>query len=293
MMVEVKITYSGRPIDTNDVIFIRNLINNNPGKSRCFISKELCKQWNWKQRNGYLKDMVCRGLLKKLENEGLIIQPPKKFTPNNPFANKKPPQVIDVDKTPVKTNLKNLQPIELKSVRKTKDEKLYNSLIHEYHYLKYTLPVGENFKYIAFSNNRPIGCLGWTSPAWHIRCRDKFIGWELDVRMKNLHLIAYNTRFLVLPWIQSQNLASHLLSLNARIISKDWLDFYKHPIYYLETFVDTQKGFKGTCYKAANWVYLGKTTGRGKLAPSHKQNRSLKDVYGYPLRKNFREMLCH
>ncbi len=232
-------------------------------------------------------------MLKKLENEGLIIQPPKKFTPNNPFANRKPPQIIEVDKTPVKTELKNLQPIELKSVRKTEDEKLYNSLIHEYHYLKYTLPVGENFKYIAYSNNRPIGCLGWTSPAWYIGCRDKFIGWESKVRMKNLHYIAYNTRFLVLPWIQSQNLASHLLSLNARIISTDWLDFYKHPIYYLETFVDTERGYKGTCYKAANWTYLGKTTGRGKLAPSHKQNRSIKDVYGYPLCKNFKEMLCH
>ena len=225
--MEVNITYSGRQIDTNDVIFIKNLINNNPGKSRCFISKELCRLWDWKQRNGYLKDLACRGLLKKLENEGLIIQPPKKFTPNNRFANRKPRQIIDVDKTPVKTCLKNLQPIELRSVRKTKDEKLYNSLIHEYHYLKYTLPVGENYKYIAFSNNRPIGCLGRTSPAWYIGCRDKYIGRESNVRMKNLHLIAYNTGFPVPPRIRPRNLASHLLSLNARIISNKSLKIQK------------------------------------------------------------------
>jgi hypothetical protein len=292
VFMEIKFKYYNRQITTTDIEFIKDLIQRNPGKSRWFISRELCRLWNWRQPNGALRDMVCRGLLKQLEDKGLIVQPPKKRDPNNPFINRKPPQLIDVDNRPLNSNLKTMVPIELKSVRKTKYERLYNSLIHEYHYLKYAQPVGENFKYIAFSNNRPIGCIGWTSPAWYIGCRDRFIGWQLDARNKNLHLIAYNTRFLILPWIKVPYLASHLLSLNAKTISSDWLNFYKHPIYFLETFVDTAK-FNGTCYQAANWIYLGKTTGRGRLDQTHRQNRSLKDVYGYPLHKNFRGYLCH
>lgn len=290
--MEMKIKYSGRPITTEEIQFIKGLIANNPGKSRRYISEELCRLWDWRQRNGALRDMVCRGLLKKLEDNGLIIQPPKKCNPNNPFINRKPPQLIEVDKNPLSSDLKSILPIELKSVRKTKYEKLYNSLIHEYHYLKYAQPVGENFKYIAFSNNCPIACIGWSSAAWYIGCRDRFIGWAADTRQRNLHLIAYNTRFLVLPWIKVPYLASYLLSLNARVINQDWCNFYKHPIYFLETFVDTAK-FKGISYKAANWIYLGKTTGRGRLNPSNCQNRSIKDVYGYSLCKNFRGYLCH
>ncbi len=116
--------------------------------------------------------------------------------------------------------------------------------------------------------------------------------WSAEVREKNLHLMAYQTRFLVLPWVKVSYLASHLLGLIARVISDDWMSFYKHPVYLLETFVDTEK-FKGTCYKATNWTYLGKTTGRGKVCQTNRQNRSIKDVYGYPLHKDFRNLLCH
>lgn len=286
-----KIIYSGRKITEQDIIFIKNLIKSNSNKSRCFISRELCRLWNWRQKNGFLKEIACRKLLKKLEDEGLIVQPPKKCNPNNPFVNRKPPPIVKIDQSPIKCNIQQIQPIEIKSVRKTKYEKLYNSLIQQYHYLKYSYPIGEKFKYIAFSNNLPIGCIGWISPAWHIGCRDRFIGWNRTMRINNLHYIAYNTRFLVLPWIKVENLASHILSLNVRVISTDWLNFYKHPIYLLETFVDRSK-FSGTCYKAANWIYIGKTTGRGKLDQTNKPNRPLKDVYVYPLNTNFRELLC-
>lgn len=290
--MEIKIKYSDRQITAKEIEFIKDLIQSNPDKSRWFISRELCRLWDWRQRNGALRDMVCRGLLKQLENNGLIVQPAKKRDPNNPFVNRKPPQLVEVDSKPLSSNLNSILPIELKSVRKTKYEKLYNSLIHEYHYLKYAQPVGENFKYLAFSNNRPIGCIGWASAAWYIGGRDRFIGWHPNARQKNLHLIAYNSRFLILPWVKVPYLASHLLSLNAKTISTDWLNLYKHPIYFLETFVDTAK-FKAISYKAANWIYLGKTTGRGRLAQTHRQNRSIKDIYGYPLHKNFRGYLCH
>jgi len=290
--MKIDITYHGRRITTKDIAFIKELIAKNPDKSRRFISKEICSKWNWRQQNGALKDMVCRGLLLKLQKEGLITLPPRKRVPNNPFLNRRPPEVLKIDQSPIECNLKDVQPLKLRSVRKTKYEKLYNSLICEHHYLGYKQPVGENFKYIAFSSDRPIGCMGFSSPAWYIGCRDRFIGWSPNIREKNLHLIAYNMRFLILPWVKVPCLASHLLGLASRIVSDDWLGFYNHPIYYLETFVDTEK-FKGTCYRAANWTLLGKTTGRGKLSKTKKVNRSIKDVYGYPLSKNFREILCH
>jgi len=289
--MKIDITYHSRRITTKDIAFTGELIAKNPDKSRRFISQELCRQWNWRQQNGALKDMVCRGLLLKLQKEGLITLPPRKRVPNNPFLNRRPPEAVKIDQSPIECNLKDVQPLKLRSVRKTGYEKLYNSLICEHHYLGYKQPVGENFKYIAFSYGRPIGCMGFSSPVWHIGCRDTFIGWSPKVREKNLHLIAYNTRFLILPWVKVPCLASHLLGLAAHTVSDDWTGFYRHPIYYLETFVDSEK-FAGTCYRAANWIYLGDTTGRG-LDKTHKQNRSIKAVYGYPLSKNFRKVLCH
>lgn len=227
-----------------------------------------------------------------MESVGLITLPPPKRITNNPLAKRKPPELVKVDQTPIVCDIEDIQPIELQSVRKTQYERLYNSLIQEHHYLRYTHPIGENIKYIVFSNGRPIACMGWTSAVRHLGSRDRFIGWSAEIRKKNLHLIAYNTRFLILPWVKVPYLASHLLGLSAHIVPGDWLKFYKHPIYFLETFVDTEK-FQGTCYRAANWIYLGKTTGRGKNDQTNKQNRSIKAVFGYPLQKNFRRILCH
>jgi len=158
--------------------------------------------------------------------------------------------------------------------------------------LGYCHPVGEHLKYIVFTEGRPIACLAWSSAPRHIGCRDKFIGWSADIRKKNLHLIVYNSRYLILPWIQVPYLASHLLGRITKVLPVDWERIYNHPIYFLETFIDTER-FKGTCYKAANWIYLGKTTGRGKNDQTNKPNRSIKAVYGYPLSKDFRKVLCH
>lgn len=289
--MESDFIYHGRQVTHGDIASIRTLIANNSDTSRWFISRELCRQWNWRQQNGALKDMVCRGLLLKLDSVGLITLPPRKRITNNPLVNRKPPELVKVNQTPIVCDIEDIQPIELRSVRKTQYEKLYNSLIHEHHYLGYTHPIGENLKYIVFSKGRSLACMGWTSAVRHIGCRDRFIGWSSEIRKKNLHLIAYNTRFLILPWVKVPYLASHLLGLSARIVPGDWLVFYKHPIYFLETFVDTER-HEGTCYKAANWIYLGKTTGRGKNDQTHKQNRSLKAVFGYPLHKSFRRILC-
>jgi len=233
--------------------------------------------------------MLCRSLLLHLHRSGYINLPPIKFHPNNPLANRTKPKKITVDTTPI-TELPRHEKIEICQVRRTSSEDLYNSLIDQYHYLGYVYPIGEYLKYIFFIADRPIGCMGFSSAVRHIKCRDQFIGWSTQQRASHLHLMAYNTRFLILPWVSIYSLASQLLSKIAKIVSADWLTYYNHPVYYLETFVDTQR-FLGSCYKASNWIYLGNTTGRGKNDHTHQPNRSIKAVWGYPLVKNFRERL--
>ena len=282
--------YRGRDITDSDLAVIRQIIEAYPDGSRRFISQEVCRAWEWRQANGALKDMVCRSLLLLLQSEGLIKLPPPKCKPSNPLANRKKPVKIEVDRTPIQCLIKRLFPIHFKQVRRTQLEKLFNSLISENHYLGYTQPVGEHLKYIAFSNDRPIACLAWSSAPWYIGARDRFIGWSPETRKKNLCLIINNTRFLVLPWVEVPHLASHLLALNRRRLTEDWGLVYNHPVYLLETFVDTER-FQGTCYKADNWIYVGKTTGRGKLSKSTKPTLSKKAVYVYPLIKNFRDRL--
>lgn len=286
------IRYRRRSVTEQDIATIREIITSHPEKSRRFISQEVCRVWNWRQQNGALKDMVCRSLLLLLEEKGLIKQPPRKSVPHNPLANRKKPAWVAVDQTPVKSLLKDLMPVRLVQVRKTSFENTFNSLISEHHYLGYTQPVGEHLKYIAFSQNRPIACLAWSSAPWYIGARDRFIGWPPEVRKKNLHLIAYQSRFLILPWVQVPNLASYLLALNRKCVSLEWMRIYYHPVRLVETFVDTSH-FIGACYRADNWIHVGETTGLGKLSKSKKPTLSKKAVYLYPLTRNFRRELCN
>jgi hypothetical protein len=283
------LTYRNREITQDEVAFIRNLIEKHPEECRTALSKRICRAWDWVQYNGELKDMVCRGLLLRLERQGRIVLPPRKRVPPN-FSRRKQPKRVTVDESPICASLKQLAPITLKQVRRSSLETLFNGLIAQYHYLRYTQPVGEHLKYLAFADGRPVGCLAFSSAAYQLGCRDRFIGWRPEVRKENLHLLAYNTRFLVLPWIKIPHLASHLLAKCAKILPEDWHRLYHHPIYWLETFVDTAH-FKGTCYRAANWILLGKTAGRGKDNNSHMAVRSIKYIYGYPLVKDFRAKL--
>src|SRR6266852_5923131 len=194
------------------------------------------------------------------------------------------------DTTPIQDGLRKLQPLEFEPVRRTEKEPLWNSLLEEHHYLGYEQPVGEHLKYLVWGQGRPVACLAWSSAPRHLRSRDRYIGWNAEARRRNLRFIAYNTRFLILPWVKVEHLASHILGRMASRISADWQRIYGHPIYFPETFVDPER-FRGTCYRAANWVVLGKTTGRGKQSNSYVPNRSIKEVLGYPLAKQFRELL--
>jgi len=288
--VGLEIKYRGKVVTGDDIAFINTLISEHPDDSRRALSKRLCLAWNWVQPNGALRDMVCRGLMLQLHRAGHIILPAKRNRPHNPFVDRKKPQKIDIDQTPIDAALSELGPLQFCQVRRSASEKLYNGLIQQYHYLGYCHPVGEQLKYLVYSRQRPIACLAWSSAPRHIGCRDRYIGWSQQLRKQRIHLLAYNTRFLILPWVGVKHLASHILGRMARMISTDWQSVYSHPICYLETFVDKER-FAGTCYRAANWIYLGDTTGRGKNDQTNKPNRSIKAVWGYPLGKQFRRRL--
>jgi len=283
--------YRGKDYGEQEIEEVRRLVSAYPDKSRFFISKELCRLWNWTQANGCPRDMVCRGLLLKLHAEGRITLPPQKRIPTWLQRRKKGTVSIEVDTSPLDVPLAELLPLKILMVRRTPLERHYRSLIQEHHYLGYSQPVGEHLEYVAFSKERPVACIGWCSAPRHIGCRDRHLGWERAQRIANLHKIAINTRFLILPWVRVPHLASHLLSQMSRRISADWERIYAHQIVWLETFVDPDKGFTGACYKAANWRHLGLTTGRGKNDQLHKPNRSVKYVFGYPLKKDYRKAL--
>ena len=283
-------TYRGSHISAEDIAFINALIAQNPADSRRALSKKLCRAWNWVQPNGALRDMICRGLMLGLHRAGHIRLPEKKSHPKNPFVDRKKPGKVKIDQSPINARLSQIKPFKYEQVRRTPAEKLFNSLIEHYHYLAYCHPVGEQLKYIVYWQKRPIACLSWSSAPRHIGCRDRHIGWSQPLRKERIHLLAYNSRFLILPWVRVKYLASHILGRMARILSADWQAVYRHPIYYLETFVDKQR-FAATCYKAANWICLGDTTGRGKADQTHRPNRTIKAVWGYPLDKQFRKRL--
>jgi len=288
--MDTAFSYRHRAVTDSDITFIRALIAEHPMASRRDLSKKLCHAWNWVQANGAPRDMVCRGLMLALHRAGAIELPPVRLVPPNPLAKRGRPAMVAVDTQPMEVSLAAIQPVELRQVRRTPDEALFNSLLDQYHYLGYSQPVGEHLKYLAFAHGRPIACLAWSSAPRHLGSRDRFIGWTTEARRRNIRLVAYNTRFLILPWVRVPHLASHLLGRMAQVLSGDWERLYGHPIYFLETFIDPQR-FRGTCYRAANWIVLGTTTGRGKDAPTWTPNRPIKEVLGYPLTKDFRQRL--
>jgi len=284
--------YRGRDVTEKDVEFLRQLIAESPGCSRRELSRRVCAAWGWVQESGTPRDMVCRSLLLVLHRSGRIELPPPRFTPvNNVVLRRRPaPQPTDFDCTPIEMPLNELGDLEWRQVRRTSDEGLFHSLLAEHHYLGNVRAVGEHLKFLVLARGRPIACFAWTSPPHKLGPRDRFIGWSMAARDRNRHLIAYNPRYLIPPWVRVRNLASHLLGQMARRLSLEWQRVYGHDICYLETFVDRDR-FAGTCYHAANWIVLGQTKGRGNNARTWEQTRSIKDVLGLPLSEDFRERL--
>jgi hypothetical protein len=284
------LSYRGRTVTHEDLAFLRQLLADQPTLSRRAISQRVCQAWDWRQPNGVLKDAVCRGLLLRLHREGHLQLPaPRHRQTNRPGGHRRAP-AVRIDRTPLDSPLADLLPLTFRLVRRTDEEPLFQALLQEHHELGYTQPVGEHLKYLVYSGARVVAALAWSSAAHGLTCRDRFLGWSREARRRNRHWLAYNSRFLIPPWIRVPHLASHVLGRLARRISQDWEQVYHHPIYFLETFVDPTR-HRGSCYRAANWRVLGETSGRGHRCPSKQPNRPVKLVLGYPLVSSFRERL--
>lgn len=283
------LTIQGRELSAVDIKTISNLIADNPDWHRTRLSKELCERWQWRTPKGLLKDMACRSMLRKLEQKGLVTLPAARHSGNR---QRRIPD-IPHDCNLIETGLRNLRPIQLIPVQnRTAVDDLFHCLMDRYHYLGCKGHVGEHMKYMAVdSENRPVACLLFGSAAWKTSPRDRFIGWDGAARRRNLNLMTNNTRFLILPWIRIPHLASHILGLSLRRLSRDWRDKYSHNICLVETFVDRSQ-FAGTCYQAANWIKIGSSKGRTRQDRYHRIQVSIKDIYVYPLTTNYKKLLC-
>ena len=288
-MVPSNYLIRNRRIGVQELETIRHYIKEHWAAGRSAISRSLCESWNWRQANGRLKDRACRVLLLELEGQGEIELPPRIFYNNR---GKKQPDGsgFQIDEALVSGSISHYCSLTLNMVRGTREEKLWDYLVHTYHYLGKPWIVGSYLKYLAYLDDRLVACLGWGSAAWRVACRDTVIGWDCSQRKKNLPLVANNVRFLILPWVQVEHLASKVLAANIRVLAKDWLSFYHQPIVLLETFVDLGR-FRGTCYRAANWQYVGDTKGIAKSGNRHHRHDQPKGVFLYPLSRDYREKL--
>jgi hypothetical protein len=290
MEQRTELTLQGRRITASDIETVKSLISTNPSWNRTRISKELCMLWDWRRAGGELKDIACRSLLRKLEQLGHIQLPKGKHKNDSP-ARREAAQGVLHSKQPIQSTLKSLYPIKIEVIEKGYGLQLFKYFFSAYHYLGWSGTVGENLKYSFYDcHERPLGCMMFGAAAWKVQPRDNYIGWNRELRERNLPYVANNNRFLVLPWVNVPHLASHMLGKICRRLSKDWQEKYNHPIFLAETFVEKVR-FKGTCYKAANWIHVGVTKGRGKLDTKRECLLAVKDIWLYPLDTSFREKL--
>ena len=279
--------YCGRDFSEPELTLIRALIAEDPTRTRADLSRLACQSLHWLKPNGGLKDMSCRVAMLRMQKDGLIQLPP-------PRCQRPKVRVlasVDTDpQAPLQLPVQALPPLQLRLVGTRADSRRWNEFIHRYHYLGFQTLPGAQLRYWVSADDRLVALLGFGAAAWQCAPRDQFIGWSHEQRQQNLHLVVNNARFLILPWIQSKNLASKILALAARQLPHDWQDRYHYRPRLLETFVEKDR-FTGACYRAANWLHVGQTQGRGKLGPSGKQSVPIKDVWLYSLDKRFRDAL--
>jgi len=291
-MKPILVTIQGEQL-CPDIALIERLLGDNPGWGRTRLSVELCERWNWRAPNGQIKDMACRNLLLRLEQAGQISLPPRQRKSTNAYRNRSPVWVPHTS-NPIEGLLKDLLPLRIARIDAgCEQDRLFRYLVAQHHYLGCRNVAGENMKYLIYScDGRILACILFGAAAWKSAPRDGFIGWSPSVRERNLHYVTNNCRFLILPWVKVASLASHILSRVLRRVSHDWMDKYAHPIYLLETFVDRSR-YRGICYQAANWQCVGQTTGRTRNDRYLRIRTSVKDLYVYPLVRQYRNRLCH
>jgi hypothetical protein len=284
------IRYCGREFTASELELIRRIIRDNPAALRVHLSRLVCQALDWYKPDGGLKEMSCRVAMLRMQGDNLIQLPPamRQKAKLKPVIHPTPETDPGL---PITSAVQTLPGLHLEQVSTRPDSRLWNEYIARYHYLGFCPLPGAQLRYFAVADKTILALLGFGAAAWKTAPRDRFIGWNDAQRQKNLHLIVNNARFLILPWVHSPNLASKLLAMTALQLPKDWLQRYGYQPLLLETFVESPR-FYGTCYKAANWIRVGQTQGRGKLDVKHQANLPIKDVYLYPLSKNFKFALC-
>jgi len=281
--------YCARVFTPADLQAVRQIISSDPRRTRFEISRVVCETLGWFKPNGTLKDMSCRVALLRMHRDGLIELPaPRRKHYKGKALKCRLPQADPG--LPFHGDICELGDLQLEIVQSSKESQLWNEYIDRYHYLGYKKLPGAQLRYFAVASGQILAALGFGAAAWKTAPRDRFIGWSADQRQRNLHLIVNNARFLIFPWIRVPNLASCLLSKVARRLRQDWHQRYAYRPVLLETFVETDR-FPGTCYKAANWIHVGTTTGRGKLDIHHTANQPVKSVWVHPLTHDFRRQL--
>ena len=280
--------YCGRDFSQQDLALIRQLLSENPSTTRAELSRLTCKALHWYKIDGGLKEMSCRVAMLRMQDDGHIKLPPPRHR-HRP-ANTVQLTPATAPKPEINKPVHELPPVQLCIVKGSQQSRIWNEYIHRYHYLGYKPLPGAQLRYFVISDDQIIALLGFGASAWQCAPRDKYIGWTHEQRKKKLQYIVNNARFLILPWVKSKNLASKILSLASQRLARDWQDRYEYSPVLLETFVEKNR-FTGTCYKAANWQLVGQTKGRGKLGPAGKISVPIKDLWLYPLERNFRHVL--
>jgi Druantia protein DruA len=284
------VVFCGRRFSAAEIKLICGVVSDFGSLSLTETARTICELLEWKRPNGRLKNHECRLLLEKLSAEGVCSLPAlRKSGPRCPrlvtcTANGKAQE-------PITGSVSHFAPLSLSVVRSGSESSLWNELIERYHYLGYRVPVGANLRYLVRSHSdRILACMLWSSPAWRMSARDGWIGWKDEQRSRNLQFIVNNSRFLILPWVRVPYLASSILSLCTRQLPADWEQLYGYRPRLLETVVDTH--FRGTSYRAANWIYLGETRGRGRMDRTHEAHgRAIKQIFVYPLCSKVRRRL--
>ena len=282
--------YCGRDFTPADLEAIRGLIAAAPGASRAELSRQVCKSLGWAKPDGAPKAMSCRVAMLRMAADGLIPLPPPRHPLGRPTSHTRTNPATDPG-PPLTHPVHQLGTLELHLVATPAASLLWNQYIARYHYLGYCPLPGAQLRYFARAQGRTLALLGFGAAAWRLAPRDRWIDWTDHQRARNLHPVVNNARYLILPWIESKNLASKLLALAARRLPHDWAARYAYRPLLIETFVDANR-YPGTCYRAANWVHVGATQGRGKLDRNHTARLPRKDIYLFPLTHDFRATLC-
>ena len=285
------LTFCGRTFSSSELDLMRQLAREFSGLGVTEIARTVCELLEWTRPGGGLKSHECRQLLEQLQAEGFL------HLPEVRKLGGRGPRRVDVsgaypEPPPVACAVSECEPLELALVEGPVESRRWREQMERYHYLGCRVPFGANLRYWVRNQDRELACLLWTSPAWKMQARDQWIGWDDEQRRGNLQRIVNNGRLLILPWVRVQGLASKTLSLGARHMPRDWESHYGHRPLLLETLVDASR-FRGTCYRAANWLRVGQTAGRGRMDREHKAHgQAVKDIYVYPLVRDARQQLC-